>query len=99
VLQIQDGTSNTVLISESTGSTASCSQAPDNDGLVLDSLNLLFREARTGKSVPVVIVILDEIRPSSGVYTIEARIGDQLWDGTMMVRSVGLPGGRTTPAR
>jgi hypothetical protein len=99
VLQIRDGTSNTILIAESTG-TASCSQDRDSGQWTLDSLTLLFRDPRTGQVVPVIIVVLDEIRPGSGVYAVEARIGDRVMEGTMTVRSLGpRAGARTGPAR
>jgi hypothetical protein len=75
-LHIHDGTSNTVLIAESTGASASC--AADRGG-ELESLNLLFRNARSGERASIRIVFADGSVP-----------GPDDWTGVMTVRSPGI---------
>jgi hypothetical protein len=86
VVQIQDGTSNTVLIAERTGSTASCSADPGTGTQVLDSMSLLFRDPRSGDIVEFLVQPVDAPAPVPGTFEVVMRSGDDVWMGEITVR-------------
>jgi hypothetical protein len=93
VARIQDGTSNTVLIAERTGSTAQCSADPRTGRDGLTDMALLFREVRTGEIVQIDITALDGPISTSGHHRVVVRFNDQVFETTMQAR---FPGSRLT---
>ena len=89
VLQIQDGTSNTVLISEGTGSTANCSADPAGGSPLLEALTLRMQNPRSKASEFVIVRIVHtaEVEPRTHIF--EVSIDDRTFTGLMEVRSPG----------
>jgi hypothetical protein len=93
VARIQDGTSNTVLIAERTGSTARCSADPGTGRDGITELNVHLREARTGEIVQIDITALDGPISTSGNHRVVVRFSDQVFETTLQAR---FPGPRST---
>ena len=91
VAKISDGTSNTVLIAESPGSTANCSMDPDTGMQVLDRMSLLFRDPQSGDAVEFLVQPADALAPIPGTFAVLIRAGDDVWTGEMTVRQPGPP--------
>jgi hypothetical protein len=92
VLQIQDGTSNTVLISERTGSTATCAQTQDEFGRIkvqFNELSLHAREPRSKAAESVIVRIVHTAEAQPGTHIAKISIDDRTFEGTMQVRSLG----------
>jgi hypothetical protein len=88
---VRDGTSNTVLISERSGSTARCSVDSDTGDEGITNLSLLFREPRSGERVIVVIEPANGPATIPGSHDVRITIDDDEFEGTLQVRSIGHP--------
>jgi hypothetical protein len=73
---IQDGTSNTVLVAENRGTTASCA-ASDDGGLELVELTIQFRHHGSSQRVQATIDLRGEGISQGGLYDAEIVFEDR----------------------